>query len=92
MDQLLLAALLGGLGGLARSTVGLMKSLAQKKGILWSYFALTTGIAVIIGTAAGTIFTFNPAVAVLSGYAGTDILEGIYKSFKTQKTIITTAK
>jgi hypothetical protein len=47
-------------------------------------------IFLIIGIALGTIFTgvvfnFDPRLSLLSGYAGTDILEGIYKSFAVQK-------
>ena len=35
-------------------------------------------IAVIIGVFTGLVFNFDPRLSLLAGYAGTDILEGIY--------------
>jgi hypothetical protein len=85
MDATLLAGLLGGLGGLTRGLVGLLKALSLKRSILWDYYAVTVGIAVIIGIFVGIIFNFDPRLSLLAGYAGTDILEGIYKSFAVKK-------
>ncbi len=42
----------------------------------------------IIGIFIGIIFDFDPRLSLLAGYAGTDILEGIYKSFKVQKVYV----
>ena len=91
-DALLLAALLGGLGGATRGLVGLLKALSLRRRILWLYWTITVAIAVIIGIFTGIIFNFDPRLSLLSGYAGTDILEGIYKSFKAQKVYIASAK
>lgn len=85
MNELLLAASLGGLGGLTRGLVGLLKALALRRRIIWSYYLLTAAIAVIIGSFVGLVFNFDPRLSLLAGYAGTDILEGIYKSFAVQK-------
>ena len=85
MNPTLLAGLLGGLGGLTRGVVGLMKALAVKRKILWVYYLVTVAIAVIIGVFVGIIFDFDVRLSLLAGYAGTDILEGIYKSFAVQK-------
>lgn len=85
MDGILLAAVLGGLGGLTRGIVGLLKALSLKRRIIWSYYSITVIIAIIIGTFVGIVFDFDPRLSLLAGYAGTDILEGIYKSFATQK-------
>lgn len=85
MDILISSAILGGLGGLTRGLVGLLKALALKRSIIWSYYAITTLVAVIIGIFVGIVFNFDPRLSLLSGYAGTDILEGIYKSFTIQK-------
>ena len=87
MNEMLLAMVLGGIGGLARSGIGLLKVIAAERDIFWRYFWITTIIAVIIGIFAGTIFSFNPGVCVLSGYAGTDVLDGVYKIFAAQKVI-----
>ena len=88
MDPLYLAALLGGVGGLTRGFVGLLKALSLKRRILWAYYTITVAIAVVIGIFVGIIFDFDPRLSLLAGYAGTDILEGIYKSFNVSKVYV----
>ena len=88
MDATLLAGLLGGIGGLTRGFVGLLKALSLRRRILWGYYAITVLIALIIGVFVGIIFDFDPRLSLLAGYAGTDILEGIYKSFAVQKVYV----
>ena len=78
-------ALIGGLGGCVRGLVGLLKALSLRRKILWGYYAITVLVAVVIGAFVGIIFNFDYRLALLAGYAGTDILEGIYKSFKVEK-------
>ena len=80
-----LAGILGGVGGLTRGVVGLLKALSLKRKILWNYYVITVLIAIIIGVFVGIVFDFDPRLSLLAGYAGTDILEGIYKSFQVQK-------
>lgn len=79
------AALLGGIGGLTRGVVGLLKALSLRRRIIWSYYLITVLTAVIIGVFVGIVFNFDPRLSLLAGYAGTDIIEGIYKSFAVQK-------
>lgn len=81
----LISAILGGIGGLTRGFVGLLKALSLKRKILWNYYLITVLIAIIIGVFVGIIFSFDYRLSLLAGYAGTDILEGIYKSFAVQK-------
>ncbi len=88
MDSIILAALLGGAGGLTRGVVGLLKALSLRRRILWGYYLITVIIALIIGAFVGIVFNFDPRLSLLSGYAGTDILEGIYKSFAVQKVYV----
>ena len=88
MDAIVLAGLLGGIGGLTRGFVGLLKALSIRRKILWFYYAITVMIAVVIGIFVGIIFDFDPRLSLLAGYAGTDILEGLYKSFKVQKVYV----
>ncbi len=88
MNALVLAGLLGGVGGLTRGIVGLLKALSIKRKILWNYYAITVAIAIIIGVFVGIVFDFDPRLSLLAGYAGTDILEGIYKSFSVQKVYV----
>lgn len=85
MDPIVAAALLGGIGGLTRGVVGLLKALSLRRRIIWPYYLITVLTAVIIGVFVGIVFNFDPRLSLLSGYAGTDILEGIYKSFNVQK-------
>lgn len=88
MDTIVFAGLLGGIGGLTRGVVGLLKALSLRRRILWAYYLITVAIAVIIGVFVGIIFDFDPRLSLLAGYAGTDILEGLYKSFKVQKVYV----
>lgn len=85
MDGILLAGLLGGVGGLTRGFVGLLKALSLRRRIIWGYYLITVLVALVIGVFVGIIFDFDPRLSLLAGYAGTDILEGIYKSFKVEK-------
>ncbi len=88
MDGIVLAGLLGGIGGLTRGVVGLLKALSLRRRILWAYYVITVVIAVVIGIFVGIIFDFDPRLSLLAGYAGTDILEGLYKSFKVSKVYV----
>jgi len=92
MNDILLAAILGGVGGLTRGFVGLLKALSLRRKILWGYYAITVLIALVIGIFTGIIFNFDPRLSLLAGYAGTDILEGIYKSFAVQKVYVSNVK
>lgn len=83
-----LGGVLGGIGGLTRGIVGLLKALALRRKILWGYYLITLAVAIIIGVFTGIIFDFDPRLSLLAGYAGTDIIESIYKSFKVQKTYV----
>lgn len=87
-QQLFLPALLGGVGGLTRGFVGLLKALSLRRKILWKYYIITVLIAAIIGTFVGIIFNFDYRLSLFAGYAGTDVLEGIYKSFKVEKVYV----
>jgi fluoride ion exporter CrcB/FEX len=92
LATILIPALLGGVGGLTRGFVGLLKALSLRRKILWGYYAITVVIAVVIGTFTGLIFNFDPRLSLLAGYAGTDILEGIYKSFAVSKVYVGSTK
>ncbi|MBM3230600.1 hypothetical protein FJZ22_03035 [Candidatus Pacearchaeota archaeon] len=88
MEAIVAAALLGGIGGLTRGVVGLLKALSLRRRIIWHYYLITVLIAIIIGVFTGIIFDFDKRLSLLAGYAGTDILEGIYKSFAVQKVYV----
>ena len=88
MNEVMLAGVLGGIGGLTRGFVGLLKALSLRRRILWGYYAITVLVALIIGIFTGIIFNFDTRLSLLAGYAGTEILEGIYKSFKVEKVYV----
>ena len=88
LSVILIPGLLGGVGGLTRGFVGLLKAISLRRKILWGYYVVTVAIAFIIGIFTGLIFNFDYRLSLLAGYAGTDILEGIYKSFKVEKTYV----
>jgi hypothetical protein len=64
----------------------------MRRKILWGYYAITVVVALVIGVFVGIVFNFDPRLSLLAGYAGTDILEGIYKSFSVQKVFVSSAK
>ena len=86
--QVVLPGILGGVGGLTRGVIGLLKALSLRRRILWGYYAITVAVAAIIGIFVGLIFNFDYRLSLLAGYAGVDILEGLYKSFKVQKVYV----
>lgn len=88
MSSLLLPALMGLAGGATRGVIGLLKALSLRRKILWTYYLITLIVAMIIGMFTGIIFNYDYRLSLLAGYAGTDIIEGIYKSFKVEKTYV----
>ena len=92
LSQIVYPAVLGGVGGLTRGVVGLLKALALRRRILWGYYAITVIVAAIIGVFIGIVFNFDYRLSLLAGYAGTDILEGVYKSFQVQKVYVSAKK
>lgn len=92
VEPIVFAGILGGIGGLTRGVVGLLKALSLRRRILWGYYTITVLVALIIGVFVGIIFDFDPRLSLLAGYAGTDILEGIYKSFKVDKVYVRRGK
>ncbi len=88
LDVAVASGLLGLLGGIIRGGIGLFKALSVKRKIYWSYWASTSVISGLIGIMTGIVFSFDYRLSILAGYAGTDILEGIYKSFKVEKVYV----
>jgi di/tricarboxylate transporter len=82
VNEIAVAGLLGGVGGLVRGLVGIFKAMRQKEKFNFKYCILTIVIAIIIGAFTGIIVSKDYRVNLLAGYAGIDILEGLYKGFK----------
>lgn len=80
METFYQSLLLGFLGGLLRSLVGLSKSKwVSRKKIKSGYFWLTIAVSALVGMAAGILASPDFKLAFLAGYAGTDFLEGLYR-------------
>lgn len=74
--------LAGGLGGFIRGIVGIYKSYSVNPAAFkfdWKYFLISVGVSVITGQMAGVIFNGDWRSSLLSGYAGSDFLESLYK-------------
>ena len=82
MDPTVLFAIIGALGGLLRAIVGLKKAHLQKRKFVPGYFIITVLGAAAIGAILGSVIGMNKAVALFAGYAGTDLLENLAKSFR----------
>ncbi len=91
-NEIVIPALLGGIGGLTRGFIGLLKALSLRRRIIWRYYLITVIVASVIGIFTGIVFNFDYRLSLLAGYAGTDILEGIYKSFKVEKVYVRKGK
>lgn len=81
-DPTIQFALIGALGGILRSAVGVRKAFLQKRKLVPAYFIVTVLGAAIIGAILGSVIGMNKAIALFAGYAGTDLLEGLAKSFR----------
>jgi len=88
METIILAGAFGFLGGIIRSAVGIFKAMSWKMKIYWNYAIFTMLVSGFIGILTGTVFSFDYRLSILAGYSGTDILEGIYKSFKVEKVYV----
>ena len=83
MEAVILYSVLFGLiGGTVRGLVGIAKYLEKNranKKLSAKYFALSIGIAALVGGVAGSLVSGDWRLAIIAGYAGTDFLEGLYK-------------
>ena len=90
LNYILYPGLIGGIGGLIRGTLGVWKSFNRNKNkkFILSYYLITIIIAIIIGIFVGIIFGPDYKIAGLAGYAGTDILENIYKGLISETIVL----
>jgi len=83
--DLVIAGLYGGLGGILRAIVGYVKAMKEKD-FNFPYFMITAALGVFVGIIAGMLLSFlDWRLAFVSGYAGTDVLEGITELFRKGK-------
>lgn len=69
----------GLLGGLVRGMQGVIKHVwKNKEPFNWKKIIITLILSAIIGAIVGSVFGETKALALVSGYAGSDFLEGLY--------------
>lgn len=91
MDKMMIFAASGFLGGIARALVGILKGRETYKEefkMRWSKIIFTIMASGIIGLCAGLLVNdLDYRVAILAGYAGTDMIESLYKMRNAQGTL-----
>ena len=81
MEKYLVYILAGLLGGIVRGLVGFVKNKTIEKADHFKpqYFLITILISGVVGAAAGILADTEWQVSFLTGYAGTDFIENLYK-------------
>ncbi len=84
MEEILISAGFGILGGVVRSMVMAWKNFRYGRvssgGFLFYTFAL-----IFMGAFSGIVLGFGKVLSFLAGYASLDLMDGYYKSFKGKK-------
>jgi hypothetical protein len=72
----------GGAGGLIRALVGMSKSQTFNPDTFkfqWKYFAFSILVSILVGQMSAIVFNSDWRMSLLAGYAGSDLLESLYK-------------
>jgi len=90
MNEIIIAGLLGLLGGLARAFFGLLKHyrIDMKTKFIPSYLIITLVGAGVIGIFVSLLLSTNYFLSLVAGYAGIDIIEGLVKAYKKKSNFI----
>jgi fluoride ion exporter CrcB/FEX len=82
--EIIILTLFGMFGGIVRAIVGLLKHkvFSGKEKFKSGKFWLTIIISGLIGIFCALLLIDDFRVALLAGYAGTDLIQGIYKTVK----------
>jgi len=82
--NLLYAAGFGFFGGMIRALIGIMKLSKVNLKFNWSYFISSLVASGFIGMFAGLLVNSDYRLTLLAGYAGLDLIEGVYKAQKAR--------
>lgn len=85
MNARIIFAGVGCLGGLTKSLVGILKAKSRGEKIKFGYVFRTLKLSILSGTVIGAVVNYNYAVSFIAGYIGSDLLEGLYLSFRHTK-------
>ncbi len=79
MNPILLAGIFGFMGGATRTCVGVLKAVKKKEKFKWRYFLLSLMASGVVGMFTGLLYDVDYKVTLIAGYAGTDLIESVYK-------------
>ncbi|HNZ52373.1 MAG: hypothetical protein BWY36_00357 [Candidatus Diapherotrites archaeon ADurb.Bin253] len=85
MEERLIAAAFGCVGGLTRSFIGIFKAKARHDKIKLGYVVRTMKLSFFSGALIGALLGFNYLVSFIAGYVGSDAMEGAVDSIKRTK-------
>lgn len=85
MNELILSIIYGILGSIARLLVSFLKSYKSNGRINIGKFGFYTIVVLLAGAFSGIVLGSGKQLSFLGGYAGLDLLDGYYKSFKRKK-------
>ena len=85
MNSTIAFAGIGCIGGLAKSLIGIFKAKSRKEKIKLGYVVRTLKLSIFSGAVIGAIVGYSIPISFISGYIGSDALEGVYLFFKQTK-------
>ena len=85
MNELISSIGFGILGGVARVLIDFLRTYQSGEKInfkrMWIYFF----IVIVAGAFSGIVLDFGKTLSFLGGYAGLDLINGYYRTFKNKK-------
>ena len=86
-DSVATMVLVGAIGGIVRSLVGILKYMEQNRRdgkFRAGYLLFSIFVSAVIGGFAGALSSGDWRIAGFAGYAGTDFIESLYKIKRSQ--------
>lgn len=85
MNEIIIAAGFGVLGALTRVLITSLKIMQEKIKIDTKRLLIYAIVILAIGAFSGIVLSYGKVLSFLAGYAGLDLIEGFYKTFKKKK-------
>ena len=85
MNEILIAAGFGIIGGLVRILITSLKTIQLKKKLSFTGLGIYAIVVITIGAFSGIILSYGKILSFLGGYAGLDLIDGYYKAFKKKQ-------
>lgn len=84
MNEIIMYAGFGIIGGIVRTLVESLKGLTFKQ-FSWKGFWMYSLVVLVVGAFSGVVLGFGKILSFLAGYAGLDLIDGYYKAFMKKK-------